>query len=133
MSALYEMLDVEERWPEGALRDPRRGDPTFPASAAGIPPMNAMDHPARRSPAPAAGSEDRLSAPSRSATAPSSRGLFAKRRTPDDHGRVVDGTCAVYADDAEQARARRLGFTSPTWQRDLSSFYAARAAAELAR
>ena len=56
--------------------------------------------------------------------------LFREARDADDHGRILDGRARVYADDAEQARLRRLGFDLTVVQEDLASFYAARAAAE---
>src|SRR5262245_35164680 len=56
--------------------------------------------------------------------------LFAAALDADDHSRIVDGRARVYADAAEQARLRRLGFDLTVVQPDLSGFYAARAAAE---
>src|SRR5437016_658427 len=49
----------------------------------------------------------------------------------DDHFPMTDGRVRVYADKAEQARLRALGFELTVLQRDLSSYYAARAAVEV--
>jgi hypothetical protein len=57
--------------------------------------------------------------------------LRAAASDVDDHRPVKDGRARVYADESEQTRLRALGFDVEVVQRDLSSYYAARAAADI--
>jgi len=57
--------------------------------------------------------------------------LMRIARDFDDHVPITDGQARIYSDEAEEARLRAAGFDVTVVQRDLSSYYAARAAADV--